>query len=95
MNVFNIRKEDFDEKYRVLKKGCFLVEFMPEENGENYEYLYQMKKMAKEAGLEYYAKVAWKKEISLPIREENLKIRKRLHFYERKSQEFTPRCEKG
>ena len=34
---------------------------MPEENGENYEYLYQMKKMAKEAGLEYYAKVAWKK----------------------------------
>ena len=44
-----------------MKKGCFLVEFMPEENGENYEYLYQMKKMAKEAGLEYYAKVAWKK----------------------------------
>ncbi len=44
-----------------MKKGCFLVEFMPEENGENYEYLYQMKKWRKEAGLEYYAKVAWKK----------------------------------
>ena len=58
---FQYTQEDFDEKYRVLKKGCFLVEFMPEENGENYEYLYQMKKMAKEAGLEYYAKVAWKK----------------------------------
>lgn len=58
---FQYTQEDFDEKYRVLKKGCFLVEFMPEENGENYEHLYQMKKMAKEAGLEYYAKVAWKK----------------------------------
>ena len=58
---FQYTQEDFDEKYRVLKKGCFLVEFMPEENGENYEYHYQMKKMAKEAGLEYYAKVAWKK----------------------------------
>lgn len=41
---FQYTQEDFDEKYRVLKKGCFLVEFMPEENGENYEYLYQMKK---------------------------------------------------
>ena len=40
---FQYTQEDFDEKYRVLKKGCFLVEFMPEENGENYEYLYQMK----------------------------------------------------
>lgn len=60
-DCFQYTQEDFDEKYRVLKKGHFLVEFMPEENGDNYEYLYQIKKMAKEAGLEYYAKVAWKK----------------------------------
>lgn len=58
---FRYIQDDFDEKYRVLKKGHFLVEFLPEESGENYEYLYQIKKMAKEAGLEYYAKVPWKK----------------------------------
>lgn len=60
-DCFQYTQEDFDEKYRVLKKGRFLVEFLPEENGDNYEYLYQVKQMAKEAGLEYYAKVAWKK----------------------------------
>lgn len=58
---FQYMQEDFDEKYRVLKKGHFLVEFLPEESGTKYEYLYQIKKMAKEAGLEYYAKVPWKK----------------------------------
>ena len=38
------------------------MEFLPEENGENYGYLYQVKQLAKEAGLQYYAKVAWKKD---------------------------------
>ena len=37
------------------------MEFLPEENGDNYEYLYQVKAMAKESGFEYYAKVAWRK----------------------------------
>ncbi len=60
-DCFQYVQQDFDEKYRVLKKGHFLVEFLPEENADNYEYLYQVKKMAKESGLEYYAKVAWKK----------------------------------
>lgn len=60
-DCFQYVQEDFDEKYRVLKKGHFLVEFLPEENGDNFEYLYQIKKMAKESGLEYYAKVSWKK----------------------------------
>ena len=60
-DCFQYSQDDFDEKYRVLKKGHFLVEFMPEENGENYQYLYQMKMMAQKAGLEYYAKVSWKK----------------------------------
>ncbi len=78
---FQYTQEDFDEKYRVLKKGCFLVEFMPEENGENYEYLYQMKKWRKKQDLNIMQKSPGKKEISLPIREENLKIRKRLHFF--------------
>lgn len=54
-------EKDFFEKQRVLKPGCFLVEFLPEENGENYQYLYQVKEYARKAGLDYYAKVAWKK----------------------------------
>lgn len=37
------------------------MEFLPEENGENYQYLYQVKEYARKAGLDYYAKVAWKK----------------------------------
>ena len=52
---------DFKEKARVLKDGCFLVEVLPAENENNYEYLYQIKKYAKEAGFIYYSKVPWKK----------------------------------
>lgn len=56
---FTYTIEDFREKYRVLKNGCFLVENIPEENASNYEYLYQIKKMATDAGFEYYSKVPW------------------------------------
>ena len=38
-----------------------MVEFLPEESAENFEYIYQIKKMAEAAGFKYYAKVAWKK----------------------------------
>jgi len=58
---FRYEQRDFDEKARVLKKGHFLVEFLPEENADNYEYLYQIKQMAKNAGFEYYASVPWEK----------------------------------
>lgn len=59
--LFQYTQEDFKEKYRVLKPGCFLVEFIPEESAINYEYLYKLKSMAKDAGFEYYAKVPWVK----------------------------------
>lgn len=59
--LFQYNEQDFKEKQRVLKPGHFLVEFLPEENGDNYEYLYRIKDMARAAGLEYYAKVPWKK----------------------------------
>lgn len=59
--LFRYEKRDFQEKQRVLKKGAFLVEFLPEENETNYEYLYQIKQMAKDSGFTYYAKVPWKK----------------------------------
>lgn len=58
---FRYTQEDFNEKARVLKDGCFLVEMIPAENESNYDYLYQLKKMAEAAGFLYYAKVPWTK----------------------------------
>lgn len=49
-----------EAKSILLKPGHFLVEFLPEENGDNYEYLYRVKDLARKAGFEYYAKVPWK-----------------------------------
>ena len=60
-DCFKYTLDDFKEKARVLKDGCFLVEVLPAENENNYEYLYQIKQYAKEAGFIYYSKVAWKK----------------------------------
>lgn len=57
--LFRYEIKDFKEKQRVLKKGAFLVEFLPEESEVNYEYLYKIKEMAKESGLKYFAKVPW------------------------------------
>ena len=60
-DLFQYTEQDFNEKLRVLKPGHFLVEFLPEENGDNYEYLYRVKDLARKAGFEYYARVPWKK----------------------------------
>lgn len=56
---FKYTLEDFIEKARVLKDGSFLVEMLPAENAENYQYLYEIKQMAEKAGFQYYAKVPW------------------------------------
>lgn len=58
---FKYTLDDFKSKYRVLKKGAFLVEVVPTETATNYEYLYQIKQMAVKAGFQYYAKVPWVK----------------------------------
>ncbi len=58
---FLYEQRDFNEKARVLKPGCFLAEFLPAENENNYEQLFQIKQFAKASGLEYYCKVSWKK----------------------------------
>ena len=60
-DCFRYNQLDFIEKARVLKEGSFLVECIPAENETNYEYLYQLKKMAEVAGFQYYAKVPWTK----------------------------------
>lgn len=59
--LFRYESKDFIEKQRVLKEGAFLVEFLPEESAVNYEYLYEIKKMAQDNGFKYFAKVSWKK----------------------------------
>lgn len=58
-DLFQYEEKDFAEKFRVLKPGCFLAEFIPEESAVNFEYLFRIKEMAKAAGFEYYAKVPW------------------------------------
>lgn len=60
-DCFEYTLEDFKEKARVLKDGSFLVECIPAENETNFDYLYKLKKLAQEAGFEYYAKVPWVK----------------------------------
>lgn len=60
-DTFRYRQGDFDEKARVMKDGCFLVEFLPAENANNFEYLYQLKSMALKSGFRYYAKTSWTK----------------------------------
>lgn len=45
----------------MLKKGSFLVENLPEENSNNWEYLAQIKQFAINSGFKYYAQVPWKK----------------------------------
>lgn len=58
---FRYSTQDFLEKKRVLKPGCFLVEFLPDKNAENRRYLNDIEEMAIEAGFLYYASVPWKK----------------------------------
>lgn len=60
-DTFRYTLNDFKQKYDVLKEGAFLVEMLPSENANNYEYLHHIKTLAKDAGFEYYAKVPWKK----------------------------------
>ena len=60
-NTFLYDQKDFEEKFRVLKEGAFMVEFFAEENSNNFEYIFNCKKMAQSAGFEYYATVNWQK----------------------------------
>lgn len=59
-NTFRYKQEDFDAKARVLKDGAYLVEFLPIESATNMDYLYELKQMAKKAGLLYYTHCIWR-----------------------------------
>lgn len=59
--TFSYKQEDFDAKARVLKKGAYLVEFLPVESASNWKYIADIKMMAQKAGFEYYASCIWRK----------------------------------
>ena len=59
-NTFKYELSDFKAKARVLKHGAYLVEFLPVESATNYEYLFEIKQMAKECGLNYYTHCIWR-----------------------------------
>lgn len=61
-SCFRYELEDFKQKARVLKPGAYLVECLPTESASNYEYLYEIKMLAKEAGFKYYSKIMWIKQ---------------------------------
>lgn len=58
---FQYTMQDFVEKYRVLKPGHFLVEFLPEFNAENFDYVTKVIKFATQVGFQIYTEVDWKK----------------------------------
>lgn len=58
--TFRYDLSDFMAKARVLKEGSYLVEFLPIESATNYEYLYEIKQMAKKCGLDYYTHCIWR-----------------------------------
>ena len=59
-STFRYTLDDFKAKARVLKPGAYLAEFLPVESSTNYEYLYEIKQLAKKCGLEYYTHCIWR-----------------------------------
>jgi site-specific DNA-methyltransferase (adenine-specific) len=59
-DVFRYMLDDFKQKARVLKDGAYLVEFLPVESATNWEYLHEIKQMAKQCGLNYYTHCIWR-----------------------------------
>ena len=59
-STFNYTLDDFRAKYRVLKEGSYLIEFLPIESATNFDYLYELKKMAQSCGFRYYTTLLYK-----------------------------------
>ncbi len=80
-DCFNYDQADFNEKYRVLKKGHFLVESLPEISCTNWKYLNSIMEMADKAGFRFYCQVAWKKgktSTNMGIKKRNKEV---LYFF--------------
>lgn len=57
-DCFKYEEDDFKQKYKVLKEGWFLVEFLPEKNANNKKYLREIEDLAEKAWLKYFAEVS-------------------------------------
>lgn len=80
-DCFEYTLDDFKEKFRVLKDGCFLVEMIPNENESNFDYLYMLKKMAQNVGFQYYCKVPYVKGTFVSNTGRNCKNREDLMIF--------------
>lgn len=58
-DCFQYELEDFQQKARVLKEGCYLAEFLPVRSAHNKDYLNAIEIMAEEVGLQVYAYITW------------------------------------
>ena len=58
--TFEYKEEDFKAKSRVLKEGCYLVEFLPIESATNWKYLSKIKELAEKSGFKYYCQLLWR-----------------------------------
>ncbi len=84
-----------DEKFRVLKKGHFSRGVLPEENGDNYEYLYQVKAMAKESGFFLLCKGGMEKGNFVANTGRKAKNTEDIFFFQQSGvQRYEARCKK-
>lgn len=60
-DTFRYTEDDFETKAKLLKEGGFAIEILPAENENNYEYLFNIKQMAKKHSLNYFCLSRWKK----------------------------------
>ncbi len=80
-DCFQYVENDFNEKYRVLKPGGFLVEMLPSKNGDNWKYINKIHELAEESGLNFYAVVPWKKGEFIINQGRNSKNTEDIYFF--------------
>lgn len=56
-DCFKYEQHDFEQKFKVLKDGWFLIEFLPEKNENNKKYLRDIEDMAEKSWFRYFAEV--------------------------------------
>ena len=94
-DLFQYTQEDLDRKIPCSEERTFSRGVLPEENGDNYEYLYQVKAMAKESGFSYYAKVAWKKGNFVANTGRKAKNTEDIFFFSKgRAERYEARCKK-
>lgn len=57
--TFTYKLEDFENKARVLKEGCYMAEFLPRRSATNKNYLNQIEEIAEGCGFMVYTYLNW------------------------------------